>query len=69
MTPKNEVEELTDALMLSLWAEWSEDNYAAGFMSPTEELIRRFLLWVPTRKREDYEDDWLVMYRCVRNDR
>ncbi len=67
MAPPNPVEELTDDLMLCLWAEWSEDNYAAGFMSPTEELIRRFLAWVPTRKREDYEDEWLAMYRRVRD--
>ena len=45
----------SDMEILRLYRQWSEEFYAAGFLSPTEETVREFREWLrqgPTTEEE-----------------
>jgi hypothetical protein len=48
---------VTEALILGAYAEWSEDTYCAGFMSPDEGTAREFVDHLKKRNIDaDYEE-------------
>jgi len=63
MIDDSDTPNMTDRQILQLYSEWSEDAYAAGFISPSEETVRRFREWLKgPRAREDLEDKPLEDY-------
>ena len=57
-----------DLLLITLYAEFSEESYAAGWMSGTEGLRGPFRTWLQeklTRDLEDYEQEGLPVLRAV----
>jgi hypothetical protein len=55
-----------EARLLDLYSAWSEDRYAAGFMSPSPDTVDQFITWlngpgVP-RRAWDYEIEMLDEY-------
>lgn len=59
----------TDAELLRLYREWSEQAYAAGFEIGDEFHVQKFRRWLewrekqPVRPLHDYERDMLAEYR------
>ncbi len=60
---------LTDVEVIRLYEEWSEENYAAGFMSSTPTLVQHFRDWLAARPADTgrslrlYEAEVLAEYR------
>ena len=58
---------LTDDRLIELYRLWSEENWAASFMSPSEDIVKRFREWLFLRRAnevhwEPYENEMLVEY-------
>ncbi len=60
----------SDAKLIALYREWSDETYAAGFYGATEHSVRRFRGWLQITEPErvnlpplDYEQDMLDEYR------
>ncbi len=58
---------LTDDRLIEMYRLWSEENWAASFMSPSKEMVERFRKWLFQRinehhPRDSYEDEMLVEY-------
>lgn len=52
---------------MALYQFWSEENYAASFMTPSPENVREFREWLSnmenqTRAHKDYEMEFLDEY-------
>lgn len=61
-----------EAALLAEYRAYSEDAWAAGFMSPEEGIVRRFIKWRKKGKEEeevgrmwDYEEEFLAVYAKV----
>ena len=67
------MKDYTDAEILMLYSIWSEEHYAAGFMSPTKGTVKQFKDWLDDplsgylggfRGPEyDYEFEMLRLYK------
>ena len=56
---------LTDREIVLLYREWSEECYAASFMSP-EPGLKQFVKWLKQeRPFEDYELELVRQYRAL----
>ena len=67
------MKDYTDAELLKLYSIWSEEHYAASFMSPTKETVKRFKAWLDDplsgyfgeirEPKYDYEFEMLKVYK------
>ncbi len=60
-----EKEAYVQSTILLLYREWSEETYAASFMSPSKDTVSAFTQWLENRKQfglEQYELDMLAEY-------
>lgn len=56
---------MSDQEIVWLYRWWSEEFYAAGFISPSEETVRSFRKWLrnsPKEKLEDYEREMIEIF-------
>lgn len=68
---EKELKEYTDRELLSLYSQYSEEAWAAGFMQPSESEVRSFKRWLLSweatnreeRPLEDYELEFLRIYK------
>ena len=63
---REEREGLTDRQLVMAYRAWSEEFYAASFLSPDEHTVRSFMKWWNSTALlaiEDYEAEMLRLYR------
>ena len=56
---------MDDNEIVTLYEEWSERFWAAGFMDPSKGMVRQFRDWLgdrEPRQRLDYENEMLAEY-------
>jgi hypothetical protein len=65
-------EDKSDAWIIKLYELWSEEFWAAGFMSPSPDVVQRFYEWLSNwggdeKPQEDYELEMLRIFRQIDN--
>jgi hypothetical protein len=48
----------TDDELIRLYSEYSEEYYAAGFMSPAPSILQSFMRWLERREEQPHERTW-----------
>ena len=66
-------EDKSDAWIVTMYRLWSEEFWAAGFISPDPDIVRRFYIWLVEESDdsniplEDYELEMLSIFRQIDN--
>ena len=59
--------EWSDSTLLRLYSLWSEEKWAAGFLKPTDDIVRDFVGWLSREweAEEGYETEMLTKARVL----